>query len=214
LADKQDYRNGGKFVKINVYVEGSSSPNLTKVRLSQKENIMALLRRPNPTADTVPVCDGNIVLPWRKKLPMGNRWWRIGGAIDRGDAPQEAAARNFNRETGLSRKVEDFVFLNNLGSWSMEVTEKIEKEEEWAGEVKGGYVIEGDRITYWRHDLCFLHAIVLSRKEVDSFRLDVEEYEQKVRLASPTEVIKMAADGELHESFFDAFLAIQKARLL
>lgn len=181
-------------MKTQFFVEGELPEKLERIRLSEEENRKARMRYPVPTADIFPVSDGKMALVWRKNEPMANRWWRIGGAINIGDTPLMAAVRNFNRETGLSKEVKDFVALDAVGVYLMQVKDPL-----------------GD---YWRQDVCFVHTIVLSQEEVDAFQLDAKEYEQKVRLASPQEVIQMVAGGELHGSFMDALHAIQEADLL
>lgn len=136
------------------------------------------------TTDVFPICDGKMAFVWRKNEPMAERLWRIGGAMNPGETPQQAAARNFRRETKLEREPNDFRFISTGA-----------EPDQYFMLVKNPL---GD---YWRQDSCLYYTLSVTPEELDRLILDPEEYDPNrgILLFTTGEIIENAR-GEFHES--------------
>ena len=89
-------------ILIKSFKEDGYSP-ITHIRLSEEEYSRALSCFTPACTDVVPidVDRKNIYLANRISKPMTGWWW-IGGRMCAGETKEEAAMRNFERETGLN----------------------------------------------------------------------------------------------------------------
>lgn len=86
---------------VRSYTEDGFKP-IPSIYLSSEEHGRALQRFVPACADIVPIDrDRQIIyLARRISKPMTGSWW-IGGSMKAGETKEEAAVRNFQRETGL-----------------------------------------------------------------------------------------------------------------
>ena len=157
--------------------------------MSEEEYSRALSALVFVCVDVVVISEGKIFLAKRKNEPMSD-WWFVGGRMQFGEMPREAAARLFERETGLKKELTDFKYFAN---YMLLLKSRAQVPRE-AG----------------THDITLLHALNLAPREVQQIILDKREYTGETQLVMPAELEKISEKHKL-PGYFKVVLRDLKA---
>ncbi len=167
-------------MSLETFIEEGFVPPEKPVYLSDEEYSRALSTFVVGCSDVIGLCEGKLFFAKRKAEPISD-WWMIGGRMQFGETPEKSAARCFKRETGLDFKPEDF---KKFAAYIV-VLKMRAQEPQNAG----------------AHYITVVHALKVEREQIESFKLDKEEYTGETMLLLPDEVVTMADSGKLHPAF-------------